>query len=93
MLDSTHVLKKPLLTEKSTEGMNEQNRFSFLVDRRADKTEIKQAVERVYGVRVTGVQTQVRKGGERRMKYGWVSDKITKTATVRLHPDDTIELF
>ncbi|MEM1331161.1 MAG: 50S ribosomal protein L23 [Planctomycetota bacterium] len=93
MLDSTHVLKKPLVTEKTTMGMNEDNRFSFLIDRRATKTDVKRAVEQVYGVRVTGVQTQVRKGKERRMRYGWVSEKVSKTATVRLHPDDTIELF
>ncbi len=92
-MESTHVIKKPLLTEKTTEDMNEYGRYAFLVDRRATKDDIRAAVETVYGVRVTGVQTQIRKGKTRRLRYGWVGQRPTKKAIVRLHPDDQIELF
>ena len=92
-MEPTNVLKKPLLTEKSTFAMNEQNRYSFEVDRRASKTDIKHAVQTIYGVRVAGIETQMRKGKKRRLKYGWVFEQPTKKATVRLHPEDNIELF
>jgi len=92
-MDATYIIKKPMLTEKSTEAMNEQGRFTFLVDRRASKDEIKDAVESIYGVKVVGVNTQVRKGKERRLKYGWVTETKTKKAVVRLAEGQTIDLF
>jgi len=92
-MDATYVIKKPMLTEKSTFAMNEEGRYSFLVDRGASKDEIKRAIESLYGVKVIGVTTQVRKGKERRLRYGWVSEKVTKKATVRLAEGQTIDLF
>jgi large subunit ribosomal protein L23 len=92
-MHAVHVIKHPILTEKSTFAMNEQKRYSFLVDPRATKEEIKKAVEEAYKVRVEAVNTQVRKGKWRRMKYGITQEPQTKKATVRLHKDDTIELF
>lgn len=92
-MDAIYIIKKPLLTEKSTYGMNETSQYTFLVDRRSTKDEIKEAVEKIYGVKVVGVNTQNRKGKLRRMKYGWVSETITKKATVRLKEGQTIDLF
>ena len=92
-MDATYVIKKPILTEKSTAAMNEEGRYTFLVDRRASKTEVKDAVESLYGVKVLGVTTQVRKGKERRLRYGWVTERLTKKATVRLADGQTIDLF
>lgn len=92
-MDPMYVIKKPLLTEKSTEAMNEVGHYSFEVDRTASKTDVKKAVESLYGVRVERVQTQVRKGGVKRNRFGYVAAAVTKKATVRLHPDDNIELF
>ena len=92
-VDSIYVIKKPVLTEKSTEAMNDANVYTFEVDRRASKTDIKDAVERAYGVKVEKVTTQTRKGGARRMRKGWIADKITKKATVRVREGDVIELF
>ena len=92
-MDAIYVIKKPLLSEKATFGMNEEKRYTFLVDRTADKDEIKAAVEQLYKVRVVGVNTQVRKGKQRRLKYGLVVEPTTKKAVVRLHPEDQIELF
>ena len=53
-VDSIYVIKKPVLTEKSTEAMNEFGRYTFEVDRRATKTDVKEAVEKLYGVEVVG---------------------------------------
>lgn len=92
-MDATYVIKKPLVTEKSTWASNEQARFAFLVDRTASKDEIKRAIESLYKVKVVAVNTQVRKGKERRLKYGWVQENETKKATVRLAEGQTIELF
>lgn len=92
-MEPIYVIKKPLVTEKATYHANENGRYSFLVDTRATKDEIKRAVESIYKVKVLGVQTQVRKGKERRLKYGWVQESETKKATVRLREGDVIELF
>jgi large subunit ribosomal protein L23 len=92
-MDAIHVIKKPLITEKHTWHSGEANRYGFLVDRTASKTEIKQAIEELYNVRVTGVATQVRKGGTKRTKYGIVKAKPEKHAVVKVHEEDRIELF
>ena len=92
-MDSIHVIKRPLVTEKSTYSSNEEKRYAFLVDTGATKTEIKRAVEDLYGVRVVGVSTLNRRSRNRRMRYGLVKGKTTKRAIVRVHEDDTIELF
>lgn len=92
-MDAVYIIKRPLLTEKGTYGMNELNQYSFEVDPRADKAEIKAAVESLYGVKVVKVNTQVKKGKHRRLKYGTVTEKLRKKATVRLREGDSIELF
>lgn len=92
-MDSSYIIKRPLLTEKSTFGSSEQRRFAFLVDPRATKTQIKNAVQELYKVRVVGVNTHNRTKGDRRLKYGVVPGKTSKRAIVRIHEEDTIELF
>jgi large subunit ribosomal protein L23 len=89
----SYVLKKPLVTEKTTFDMEERNRYAFLVDRRATKADIRRAVETVYGVKVEDVSTMRRKGGSRRLRYGWVNEGVTKKAVVRLREGDSIDLF
>jgi large subunit ribosomal protein L23 len=87
------VIKKPIVTERSTAAMADENRYAFLVDRRANKTDVKRAVESLYGVSVLGVTTQLRKSRERRLKYGYVQQPPSKKAIVRLAEGQTIELF
>ncbi|MCB9837949.1 MAG: 50S ribosomal protein L23 [Phycisphaeraceae bacterium] len=93
MQNPTHIIKKPLLTEKGTFASSEFNRHCFLVDRLARKDAIKAAVEELYGVRVIDVATQNRKGKRKRTRFGWVVESTTKKATVKIHPEDTIELL
>ncbi len=92
-MEPTTVIRKPLITEKSTYTATELKRYAFEVDSRATKPQIKRAVEGIYGVRVLGVAVQIRRGRTRRMKYGWVYAAPTKRAIVKIHPDDRIELF
>lgn len=92
-MHSTHVLKKPIVTEKGTYAMNEFNRYTFQVDPRATKDQIRKAVEDLYKVKVEKVNTQTRKGKFRRFRYGLTQESTVKLASVRLKEGDTIELF
>jgi len=89
----TVVIKKPIITEKATAISGEHHRYSFHVDPRATKTQIRAAIEELYKVRVLGVATQVRKGSSRQYRYGVVKGPSTKRAIVKVHPDDVLELF
>ena len=93
MMEPTVVIKKPLITEKTTYAAAEVNRYSFQVDRRANKAQIKQAVEALYRVRVVAVATHNRPGKLRRYRYGYVRTPPTKRAVVKIHAEDRIELF
>lgn len=87
-----YIIRKPRLSEKATRAM-EVKQYCFDVDPRASKDEIKTAIQAIYKVRVLGVNTQVRKAKKRRTKFGVTAGPITKTAVVRVHADDSIELF
>jgi large subunit ribosomal protein L23 len=91
-MEPTTIIKKPLVTEKST-FLAEANRYAFQVDKRATKPQIRKAVETLYGVRVLSVATQNRPGKVRRFRYGYVNTPTTKRAVVKVHADDRIELF
>ena len=92
-LEPHYILRKPLLTEKSTAQMESDNVYTFEVDRRASKDVIKDAIEKAYGVKVVKVTTQVRKGGSRRFKYGTVAENSWKRAAVKVAEGQSIELF
>lgn len=88
------VLLKPVISEKSY-GLMDKGAYVFVVDPRASKVEIRQAVETSFGVRVASVNTMNRKGKRKRNRrsatFGRRPD--TKRAVVRLVGDDRIELF
>jgi large subunit ribosomal protein L23 len=89
------IILRPLVTEKST-ALSAANQYIFEVDIRANKPQIKTAVEKAFNVHVTTVNTMVMKGkprGSRRM--GRKSTKATdwKKAIVTLVAEDKIELF
>jgi large subunit ribosomal protein L23 len=92
-LDPIYIVKKPVLTEKTTAAMNANGRYTFEVDRRATKTDVRAAVEKLYGVHVVGIETRTYKGKRRRMRYGAITEPTRKTATVRLKEGEAIELF
>ena len=91
--DPRDVILAPVVSEKSY-GLLEENKYTFIVDPRANKTEIKIAVERVFGVRVAAVNTINRQGKTRRTRTGSGRRKDTKRAIVTLSQESkAIEIF
>lgn len=90
--DHRDVLIAPVISEKSY-GLLDQNKYTFLVDPRANKTEIKIAVEKVFNVKVTGVNTLNRQGKRRRTRYGWGQRVNTKRAIVTVADGQRIDIF
>ena len=90
--DHRDVLLAPVVSEKSY-GLLDANKYTFLVHPDANKTEIKIAVEKVFGVKVTSVNTINRQGKTRRTRTGLGKRKDTKRAIVTLAPGQTIDLF
>jgi large subunit ribosomal protein L23 len=91
--DPRDVIIAPVISEKSY-GLLEQNQYTFLVDPRSNKTEIKIAVEKIFDVKVTNVNTINRKGKRKRTRTGFGKRKDTKRAIVTLHPESKpIEIF
>ena len=91
-MDARDIIKRPIITEKSTDLMA-QNKYTFEVDMRATKPQIKAAVEEIFGVKVEKVNTARVKGKLRRMgrHEGYTSD--WKKAVVTLKPGHSIEVF
>jgi large subunit ribosomal protein L23 len=89
--DPRDILLAPVVSEKSY-GLLDEGKYTFLVDTRANKTEIKIAVEQVFGVRVKAVNTVNRQGKSRRTRAGIGKRKDTKRAIVTLS-DGTIDIF
>jgi large subunit ribosomal protein L23 len=90
--DHRDVLISPVVSEKSY-GLLDANKYTFLVRPDANKTEIKIAVEQVFGVKVISVNTVNRQGKRRRTRAGWGKRKDTNRALVRLADGDRIDIF
>jgi large subunit ribosomal protein L23 len=91
--DPRDVIIEPIVSEKSYDLIEDHNTYTFRVDPRTNKTEVKQAVERIFGVRVVSVNTINRKG--KRKRTGWVIGRraATKRALVTLAEGDSIDIF
>lgn len=92
-MHATYVIKRPMLTEKSTFAMSELNTYTFLVDRTATKDQIKDAVQSLYNVKVASVRTSLSKGKLKRTKFGYSTESQTKKALVRVAEGQTIEMI
>ena len=90
--DHRDVLLAPVVSEKSY-GLIDENKYTFLVAPQANKTEIKIAVEKVFKVKVTGVNTINRPGKKRRTRYGIGKRPDTKRAIVTVADGERIDLF
>lgn len=91
------ILIKPLITEKATADSEDNNRFAFVVHKEANKIQIKNAVEELYGVNVEGVRTMV-VPGKKKMRYtkqGIQSGSTGsyKKAIVEVRSGETIDLY
>ncbi len=92
-MDNTNVIIKPLITEKSTHQQTTRNAYAFQVHRDATKPQIKQAVEKIYEVKVVDVRTMNRKGKPRRSRFKMTTTPDWKRAIVVLDENSRIELF
>jgi large subunit ribosomal protein L23 len=93
-MDARSVIIRPVVSEKSYD-LIEGNVYTFVVHPDANKTQIRQAIEQIFGVRVLKVNTLNRKGKRMRSRRtGTFSSRPTvKRAIVTVHGDDTIDLF
>ena len=92
-INAYEIIKRPLLTEKTTYAMNEQKRYCFEVAMKSSKPEIKQSIETIYNVKVARVWTSIKKFENKQLKYGLQKGVEMKKATVTLQGDASIELF
>lgn len=86
------IIFKPVVSEKSY-NLIDEGKYTFIVDPRSNKTEIKIAIEQIFGVKVLGVNTVTRQGKTRRTRQGLGKRKDTKRAIVSLAPGQTIDIF
>ena len=87
------VIIRPLITEKGTHQSESRNAYSFEVAAEANKAQIRQAIEKIYNVKVLEVRTANRKGKPRRAGYKWGTTSHWKKAVVVLHEDHRIDMF
>jgi large subunit ribosomal protein L23 len=90
--DPRDVILRPIVSEKSY-GLLDEGKYTFLVAPDANKTEIKIAVQQIFNVRVTAVNTVNRKGKRKRTRAGFGHRADTKRAVVSLAEGDRIEIF
>jgi large subunit ribosomal protein L23 len=90
--DPRDVILAPVVSEKSY-SLLDQNAYTFQVHPDANKTEIRQAVEAIWSVRVVGVNTMNRKGKRKRFRFTQGRRPDTKRAIVKLAEGDKIEIF
>lgn len=94
MTDPRSVIIRPVVSEKSY-ALLDDGVYTFVVDRNANKVQIRQAVEELFNVQVDKVNTLNRKGKRKRIRGTWMYGKRsdTKRAIVTLRGDDRIDLF
>ena len=91
-MNARQVILRPVVSEKSY-ALLAANKYTFRVADRANKTQVRQAVEEIFGVRVEGVRTAWVKPKPKRRGFTSGTRRRWKKAVVTLHADDTIELF
>ena len=88
------IIKRPLiLTEKGQQTREAENKYLFEVDRRANKQQIRAAVETLFEVSVTAVNTMIVRGRIRRMGRGYAKTKNWKKAIVQVADGESIDFF
>ncbi len=97
-MDLYHIVVRPLITEKSTHQATRHTAtrggaYSFEVHPDANKTQIKDAVQKLYGVRVMSVRTSNKQGKRRRVRWRWGRTRQTKKAVVVVDHNSHIDLF
>lgn len=91
-MDEYQIIKRPIHSEKSVYARETYNSYCFEVDKRANKIQIKNAIERLFSVKVNSVRTIMRRGKRKRTKNIIGMTKSRKRAIVTLNKDDRIDL-
>ncbi len=91
-MHSYEVLRRPVITEKNT-GLQALGKYAFEVAGKANKPQIKQAVEKAFGVKVTAVNVVNVRGKTRRVGRQQVLTQSWKKAIITLQPGDSIQFF
>ncbi|MGR3220466.1 MAG: 50S ribosomal protein L23 [Candidatus Anammoxibacter sp.] len=91
-MDECQIIKKPIHSEKSVSDRKVINTYYFEVDFKANKIQIKNAIEKLFSVKVKSVRTMIRKGKKRRTKNILGMTKSKKRAIVTLNKDEVIDL-
>ena len=91
-MDIYSVIRKPLVTEKSTIARDEENKYLFEVDRRATKIDIRNAVEKIFKVHVVNVHTMNMTGKKKRIGRIVGRRRNWKKAVITLTPGSSIEV-
>ena len=92
-MDPRRVIIEPVVSEKSYDLIEDHNIYTFLVDRRANKTQIRQAVTEIFDVKVVSVNTMTRRGKQKRTGYVLGRRSDSKRALIKLPPGQTIDIF
>jgi len=87
------IIIEPVVSEKSYDLVDANNTYTFVVHPRTNKTEIKQAIEKIFDVKVVSVNTMNRQGKQKRTGYTVGKRKDTKRALVTLAAGDSIDVF
>ena len=91
-MNARQVIIRPVISEKSY-ALLAANKYTFRVNEKANKTQVRQAIEEIFGVRVSGVSTVNVKPKPKRRGFTSGKRRQWKKAVVTLHPEDSIELF
>ena len=92
-METYRIIRRPVITEKSNFGKMQQNKVTFEVDPKANKSEIKKAIESLFKVKVTKVNTTTLPGKKRRSGASVTQEARWKKAVATLKQGDTIEFF
>ena len=94
-LEPYQVIIRPIVTEKAFHNSSnpKKNAYTFEVHKLASKTDIKEAIEALYDVKVVAVTTQNRKGKKRRTRKGIGVTRSWKKAMVKLHEEHRLDLY
>ena len=93
MMTPETILRRPIVLTEKSNLLREENKVIFEVLRTANKIQIRQAVEKLFNVKVTEVNTLVMRGKDRRMGRGYAKTQNWKKAMVTLKKGDSIDFF
>ena len=93
MKNPRDIILQPVVSEKSYDLVDANNQYTFIVDPRSNKTEIKQAIQTIFDVKVISVNTMNRQGKRKRTGLMLGRRKNTKRALVTLASGDSIAVF